>query len=280
MYKIIHEFKPIFEHIVGTSIDDCWFKILRKVLLEGRTYKISSGSFEGHSRISNFIIAEMHQPWIRPLVPFMPEGANISPPTTAERIEKYIEKLLHPESKEKNEHYTYAEDLWWEFEEIVKYFKKYGFDNACCYMGVGRPESLFFYNRDVDYREGIIVRDRNTKRTVYKRKINNLWNRDENVEVSAQCLRGIDVSVVNNKLYFTCYFRSQDLYSGFPENYGGIQIVKEYMVAALGIEDGPLIAISKDLHVYDYAAAVAYTAIRAEPKDMLISNNEREEKSG
>ena len=244
-------FIPIFSQIIGDTIGNCWFEAIKAVYESGRKYNITSGSldFEGNYRLARPFIIEMHKPGTRPLAPYIPEGRNIPPPTTEEKIQEYLKYLLTPE-KQLNEHYTYGEDLWWEVEEVIKYYKKYGFGNACCHMVVGRPESFLFYNWDVDYDEFIIVKDRQTGKMVFNRYITNTWNKDSLIEVSSQCLRGIDTWVEENKLYFACYFRSQDLWAGFPENYGGLQLVKEYMALQLGIEDGPLVAISKDLHIY------------------------------
>jgi thymidylate synthase len=67
------------------------------------------------------------------------------------------------------------------------------------------------------------------------------------------CLRHIDTRIRDGKLHFMVYFRSWDLYGGFPANLGGIQMLKEYMAAEIGVEDGEIIASSKGLHLYDYA---------------------------
>jgi len=67
------------------------------------------------------------------------------------------------------------------------------------------------------------------------------------------CLRHVDIRVYDGKLHFFIYFRSWDLYGGFPSNLGGLQILKEYMAAEIDVQDGEIIAASKGLHLYDYA---------------------------
>ncbi len=59
------------------------------------------------------------------------------------------------------------------------------------------------------------------------------------------------------KLHFFPYFRSWDLWGGFPSNLGAIQILKEFVAAEIGVEDGEIIASSKGLHVYDYVFDMA-----------------------
>ena len=66
------------------------------------------------------------------------------------------------------------------------------------------------------------------------------------------CLRQIDTRIQDGKLHFYPYFRSWDLWGGFPANLGGIQLLKEYVAEEIGVEDGEIIASSKGLHLYDY----------------------------
>jgi hypothetical protein len=51
------------------------------------------------------------------------------------------------------------------------------------------------------------------------------------------CLRLIDTRVRYGKLHFVVYFRSWDLWAGFPANLAGIQQLKEYMAAQIGVEE-------------------------------------------
>ncbi len=53
------------------------------------------------------------------------------------------------------------------------------------------------------------------------------------------------------------YFRSWDLWAGFPSNLAGIQLLKEYMAEEIGVEPGETIALSKGMHLYDYAWDIA-----------------------
>lgn len=255
--------------VIKGGLEWAWWQALNLVMTTGRKYFIDSGSCEKTHRLTLPMIVEVHKPGIRPLAPRMPEGSDIPPPTTDEKINEYVASLVTSE-KQENQHYTYGEDLWWQIEEIIKYFKKYGIGNACCHMPVGRPESFYFYNWDVDYHEMIVVEDRKTGKTLWTRHITNTWNKDPEVEVSTQCLRGVDCWVEDGKLHFWCYFRSNDLRGAWSENHGGIQIMKEMMADRLGLEDGILITSCKDLHVYESSWLVALDQIR---KDKEILQN-------
>jgi thymidylate synthase len=54
------------------------------------------------------------------------------------------------------------------------------------------------------------------------------------------------------KLHFFVYFRSWDLWGGFPANLGALQMLKEDMAKRIGVEPGETIAYSKGLHLYKY----------------------------
>ena len=76
------------------------------------------------------------------------------------------------------------------------------------------------------------------------------------------CLRMIDTRVREGKLKFIAYFRSWDLWAGFPSNLAAIQLLKEYMAGDIGVEDGELVAMSKGLHLYEYAWELAKVVVR------------------
>ncbi|MEK7657733.1 MAG: thymidylate synthase [Patescibacteria group bacterium] len=261
-------FTPMVHHIVGSSISYCWYVALDKVITDGRKYKVEAGSFEGQHRLTLPLVIEIHKPWIRDLAVYIPEGSGIPPPTTEEKIYKYFESLITPDVAP-DQHYTYGQDLWWQVEEVIAYFKKHGFGSACGHMIVGRPESLFHYNREVDLHEMILVTDRNTGKPLWSRYITNVWNKNEQVQVSSQCLRSIDCWVENGKLHFWIYFRSWDLRDGFPENVGGFQLLKEYMKDVLGLEDGPMIVSGKDVHVYEHGWHIVLNQLKKNEEILL-----------
>jgi thymidylate synthase len=43
-----------------------------------------------------------------------------------------------------------------------------------------------------------------------------------------------------------------------------MQLLKEYVASEIGVEDGELMALSKGLHLYDYAWELARVAARLE----------------
>jgi len=155
--------------------------------------------------------------------PLVPDTpTGIPPPTTMGYVEEYLPYLMTG-VKQEGELYTYGEDIDKQLPEIIKMYKE-GFETNQACMSVGDKNSI-------------------------------------NLEHS-QCLRLIDTRVRYGKLHFFAYFRSWDLWAGFPANLAAIQILKEYIGSEIGVEDGELIAWSKGLHLYDYTWELAKALVR------------------
>jgi thymidylate synthase len=137
---------------------------------------------------------------------------GVPPPTTDEVIEEYMSYLM-TDHKQVNEEYTYGEDLAGQIEEVIKRYKK-GFDTNQMCMTIGS-------------RNSITLKD-------------------------PPCLRIVDTRIQDRTLHFVLYFRSWDLWGGFPTNLGGLQLLKEYMAKEIGVNDGSLAAFSKGLHLYEH----------------------------
>lgn len=251
--------------IEATDIPDAWFQALYKIMTEGRKYLITKGSYEGIHRVGMPITIDIQYSGSRPLHPLMPEGSNIPPPTSEQNINDYLKYLMTGEKKE-NEHYTYGEDLHWQIPWVIRHYKEAGFGNNHCYMTVGRPETLFFYDRFVDYQEKIFAGDNVNEIIILDRRITNEWNKDSRNKPSSQCLRGIDTWIDDGKLHFWVYFRSWDHWGGFPVNLGGIQLMKEYMASEIGVDDGNLVVSCKDLHIYEHTWVTALMRLKKDEK--------------
>jgi thymidylate synthase len=202
------------EYIQARDLPDAWFQCIYNILEKGHEYTIERGSFKGQKRLEyDYIVIHIKFPSTRPLIPDIPPGVGVPPPTDMEYVESYLEKLI-TSNKSKLESYTYGEDLEKQISEIIRMYREDGFNTNQAYMAVGNAASLFLDD--------------------------------------PQCLRGIDTRIRYGKLHFMPYFRSWDLWAGFPSNLAAIQLVKEYMAKEIGVEDGEIIAASKGLHIYDY----------------------------
>jgi thymidylate synthase len=202
------------EFIEARDLPDAWFQCVYRLLETGREYVIDRGSYKGQKRLEfDYVTIHIRHPGVRPLLPDIPHSLGIPNPVAEGYLEEYLPYLM-TSVKKPGEDYTYGQDLEPQIKEVIEMYKKDGFNTNQAYMAVGDKKS-------------IKLKD-------------------------PQCLRGIDTRIREGKLHFIVYFRSWDLWNGFPANLGAIQLLKEYMALCIGIEDGEIIAASKGLHLYDY----------------------------
>jgi len=202
------------EFIKARDLPDAWFQCVYQILDTGRTYTIDRGSYEGQQRIEfDYITVHIKYPGKRPLLPDIPPALGIPNPVDNDYLDQYLPYLMTSTKKE-GEEYTYGEYLEPQIKEVIRMYREDGHGTNQAYMTVGDPKTLYLSD--------------------------------------PPCLRGIDTRIKDNKLHFVVYFRSWDLWNGFPANLGAIQLLKEYMAESIGVEDGQIIAASKGLHLYDY----------------------------
>ncbi|MBI5359225.1 MAG: thymidylate synthase [Planctomycetes bacterium] len=220
-------------YIQAFNLDDAWFQCLSKILDYGHKYTITRGSFEGRERLEfDYVVVQVKKPSTRPIIPLIPEGSSIPSPTSMDYVEQYMTYLLTG-TKQAGEDYTYGERLVEprvkfkdhqmvkdmplevnQIEEVIKIYKTQGFGTNQATMEIGMPSDIKL--------------------------------------ADPPCLRIIDTRVRYGKLHFVMYFRSWDLWAGFPSNLAGLQLLKEYMAEEIGVEDGEIIVASKGLHLYDH----------------------------
>jgi len=207
-------------NIEARDIPDAWFSSVYDILENGHRYVIDRGSFQGQERLEfDYVTVHIKYPGTRPLIPDIPAGMGIPNPVADGYIEDYLPYLMTCD-KRPNEDYTYGQYLESQITKVIDMYKKDGYGTNQAYMTVGDEKSLDL--------------------------------------VDPPCLRGIDTRIRYGKLHFMVYFRSWDLWNGFPANLGAIQLLKEYMAMEIGVEDGEIIAASKGLHLYDYIWELAH----------------------
>jgi thymidylate synthase len=231
--------KPVY--IEARDLPDAWFQCVYRIFeTDGiHEYKIDRGSFEGQKRREfDLVMVHIKYPGTRPLIPDIPSELGIPAPSSMEYVEEYLQYLM-TDKKADNELYTYGERLTnpkvyvegkeYSLEvnpvmEVIEIYKqgKYGTNQAI--MEVGMPQDIMLED--------------------------------------PPCLRLIDTRLMEGKLHFVLYFRSWDLWAGFPSNLAAIQLLKEYMCQEIGVEDGTITAISKGMHLYEYTFELALKRLR------------------
>ncbi len=227
--------KPIF--VTARDIPDVWYQLIRAAVEQGREYSVTKGSTPTKRWELDFMSAHITHPGTRPLEPHIPAGIGIPDPVEPGYAEKYLPYYM-TDIAQPGEHYTYGQDLAWQIDWVIDYYKQNGPGTKHCYMTVGRPESLRYYDEAVDYAEQIVVRKRDTGDELIRRDLGNAFNRKE--PGTTQCLRGVDTAIKYGKLHFSIHFRSWNLWNGLPANLACLQMVKEYMAEQIGVEDGEM----------------------------------------
>jgi thymidylate synthase len=212
--------------ITARDLSEAWFLCLREVIVSGYEYQIERGSYSGQYR------KELDLAVVEISNPgTRPLTPDVPPgvpaPTTMEYIESYLPYLMTAHRAE-GEQYTYGQYLERQIAEVIRMYKEDGHNTNQAYMAVGDAQSIFL--------------------------------------TDPPCLRGIDTRIRHGKLHFMAYFRSWDLWAGFPSNLAAMQLLKEYMAQEIGVEDGEILAMSKGMHLYEYSWELARTAARMDQK--------------
>lgn len=226
-------------NIEARDLPDAWFQCVYELLDSGREYVIDHGSYVGQKRLEfDYVTVRVKFPGVRPMIPDIPATLGIPNPVEEGYVESYLPYLMTPQ-KQPNEDYTYGERLsGWRYtkgngdarsgedlevvnqiEAVIDMYRKKGYGTNQASMTVSIPSDICLND--------------------------------------PPCLRHIDTRIRDDKLHFMVYFRSWDLWNGFPANLGGLQLLKEYMATEIGVEDGEMIAASKGLHLYDYVWELA-----------------------
>ncbi len=210
--------------IEARDLSEAWFLCLRKTLTEGYEYKIDRGSYAGQHRKELNFVVVQVK---NPgTKPIIPDvPSGVPPPTSMEYVESYLPYLMTAHKAE-GEQYTYGQYLEKQIAEVIRMYQEDGYNTNQAFMAVGDSQSIYLSD--------------------------------------PPCLRGIDTKIRDNRLNFMVYFRSWDLWAGFPSNLAAIQLLKEYMASEIGVCDGELIALSKGLHLYEYAWELARMVARME----------------
>jgi thymidylate synthase len=147
----------------------------------------------------------------------------------------FVNYLMNPELAE-NETYTYASRIQHcmpkggtQLERVVEMLKETPLTNQAV-IEVGAPDDI-----DVCY--------------------------GKDGKLDPPCLRLIDFKVIPSDndlaLTVTVYFRSWDLWAGFPTNLGGIELLKQYVASEANLKNGPMYAYSAGAHIYGYQEEIA-----------------------
>jgi thymidylate synthase len=219
------------------TISDAWFQLIYNLFDHSYTQKIQRGSFENEQyRLQYPGIAVFIEHPSEDMIPVIPPVLNIPAPTTMEYIEDYFANYLMDPELSENETYKYASRIHHpmpkggsQLERVIEVLKDTPLTNQAI-VEIGSPD-----DHDICY--------------------------GNDGKLDPPCLRLLDFKAipVGDELALTvsCYFRSWDLWAGFPTNLGGIELLKNYVAGETNLKNGPMYAYSAGAHIYGYQEELA-----------------------
>ncbi len=251
--------------IDARDLPDLWFQAVHDILDNGRRFVVDRGSYAGQTRLEyDYFTGFIRHPGTHPLLPDIPPACGIPNPVEPDYISggpgydrSYIEYLMTPH-KAPGESYTYGERLtrapvsgqkrrWWD-ESDADIVDLREIDGKVLF-----EENGDIYINQIEW----IIRTYREHGHRNNQMVLQVAHPSDLILTDPPCLRHIDTRIQDDKLIFFVYFRSWDLWGGLPANLAGIQNLKEYMAAEIGVADGEMIVESKGLHLYGYAEDLA-----------------------
>jgi thymidylate synthase len=244
--------------IRATTLADSWFQLIYALVRAnvGRTvYTIDKGSYVGQKRLEfNYAVVQIDHPEVRPLIPDLPPHINIPAPVESmEYVEEYFSNYLMNPQLEENETYKYATWLAPGAERVIEQLRSAPGNNQAAI-------SLGGFALGSDKHEKALI---SVESPTVNIKVRDVIDTDNMIDPATgqrdpACLRLVDFRYTEEGLlHMFVYFRSWDLWGGYPANLAGLQLYKEYIAESIGAKPGKTIAQSKGLHLYDHAIDVA-----------------------
>ncbi len=259
MSEAVRPFTPL--HIEATSLPDAWFQTVYKCIETGRDFVIDRGSYAGMKRLEfDYVTVHIRFPGARPLLPQIPSQYNLPNPVADDYVDEYLPYLMTGEAKP-GESYTYGQRIC-----------RYPIPPEFCDHKDRKNHDIVMQEEEPWNDPRIIVRDggklflNQIELLIWTYKNKGFRNNQMVLQVAhptdmvlqdPPCLRAIDTRIQDGRLNFTIYFRSWDLWGGFPANLAGIQTMTEYIASEIGVEDGEMICSTKGLHLYNYVWELA-----------------------
>lgn len=277
--------KPL--HLDATTISDAWFRLLYHILDNSYKQNIQRGSFEKEQFRFQYpgVSVYISHP-DQDIVPIIPPALGIPSPTTMDYIEDYFANYLMNPELEENETYRYSSRIHHfitggylrmndekdkspvqndtQINRIIKMLRETPLTNHAV-IEIATPDDLEICRGNDGKIDPPCLRLIDFKVIPTSPKEDPCCSGDLLEKPYYSCLKTKDCPSMDLTLTVSVYFRSWDLWAGFPSNLGGIELLKQYVASECGLKNGEMYAYSSGLHIYGYQEEIA--KIRTARKD-------------
>ncbi len=209
-------------NVRGNKVSEVWLKVLEQIDKYAKVSKIKTNESVKIKELLNFTAVIEDED---PSDPIIPEYFRFD----KEYIFNYYEEMCTPKIPS-GVIYTYG--------SILRSWKNYRNNER-----FDQIQAIIDYlNKDI-FRKSALA----TTWTVEDALTNRHTNKDKN----NPCLVNVQVLYQDNKLYLTAYFRSHDMFRGWPVNAFGLRNMQKIIANGLGVEMGSLTMISASAHIYE-----------------------------
>lgn len=246
----------------GKSVMDTWIEIIHQIMRYGVENLMDAGTDRVVREINNMVAVVYDDD------PDDPDLNKNPLNLTKEQIKNYQKEILSAELPE-GKAYTYGNKLRayevddkklnnllnvdldktdFEFKNEMKEDRNILIKNAV------KSDSIFKINQVKDMIECL-------KRNVNSKNIIGItWHVDDELvrkHKSSPCAVFIQALMQNNKINLTVFFRSHDMYNGWPSNAYGFRALQKEIADALNLKMGFLTMISGSAQVYHHVFRIA-----------------------
>lgn len=222
-------------YIKAKTIPDAWFQALYNLidydedrkLKNGVLYQIDQGSYEQSWRLEYpFVAIEIDHPLEKPLLPDLPPHTNLPP----------------------------IADMAYVYQYFIEYFMGTEIPPNTAYSYGTRINQILRWNevRDYNMPQLDILIERLKEHPHSNQLILQIAEPSDLLLVDPPCLRSIALKVIDGDIDLHVYFRSNDLWSGFPVNLACMSLFLKYLTVMAEYGSGKIYYFSSGLHLYHH----------------------------
>lgn len=253
---------PVF--LKCTSLEDAWKQAVYACIDHGNLFTVDEGSYAGQRRLElDYLTMHITHPGVEPLTPQLNPELGIPNPVADGYLDTYLTYIMTGE-KQPNEAYTYGSRLnCVDCTQIM--WDRHTPEKEGLYKSANPIWDSLYGGSILNQLNGIPVLNQielmiwtyRTKGHRNNQMVLQIADPSDMLLNDPPCLRSIDTRIQDNKLHFFVNFRSWDIYSGMAANLGGLELLKQYCAAAIGVESGEIVAQTKGAHVYEFCVPFA-----------------------